>query len=65
MLEPLADPSRNFLILQQFINLSSLELEEELSKKTSDIRKLAYDLSAKLKSMLNKRRSRNDRFDLL
>lgn len=55
MLETLADPtSRTILSLKSSLNLSSLELEEELSKKNKDIKQLAYDLSAKLKSMSNK-----------
>ena len=54
MLEPMADPSKDRFSFQS-VNLHlRLELEHELNDKTTDIKKLAYDVSTKLKSLSTK-----------
>ena len=53
MLEPMADPSINKK--KKKTNLNNwfvIELAHELDEKIADIRKLAYDVSTKLKSII-------------
>jgi hypothetical protein len=52
MLDPMADPSINISNSNNQTIFFPLELAQEVDDKTADIKKLAYDISTKLKSIL-------------
>jgi hypothetical protein len=51
VIEPIANPSTNIKIYSSSKIFFRLELGQELDDKTADIKKLAYDVSTKLKSI--------------